>query len=70
MAHFGYQRKLVEGPAQANEEVLVLGGEAEGPGELHEKRPELPAAKKGKDSLFKARHLSVVQYALVCESLV
>ena len=36
VAHFCYQRKLVEGPAEVDEELPILCRESERPGKLHQ----------------------------------
>ena len=44
VAHFRHQGKLVEGPAELDEELAILGRESKRPGKLHQQGAELLGA--------------------------
>ena len=70
MAHFGHEGELVEGAAELDQEVAVLGSEAKAPGELHEQRAEFAGLFHGPESFLKLLNVRRLQAALVGEALV
>src|SRR5580704_3560271 len=65
VSHFGYQRELMIGPPQRDQERAVLLGIAEGPGKLHQHAAQLASAMERPQAVLEMRDLRRRERAFV-----
>ena len=69
VAHLRDQRKLVEGPAEVDEELPILCREPERPGKLHQQGAKFLGSQQRPQPFLEKRDAGWVQHPFMCEIL-